>query len=106
MVPALGSGAGSAIEDALVLGSVLGRALQGGCREEKLRRAAIAFQVYDRIRRPLDLLVQEQSRRMGRLYNMVDLPEDEPAESLKAKMSDCWEWSKWLLSRSVEPLAH
>jgi hypothetical protein len=91
MTPSLGSGAGSAIEDAFVLGSVLTRAFSPVVsKSEALRSASIALRVYDHIRRPIDTVVQANSMKMSRLFTFADLPEDEPAESLESKMSECW----------------
>jgi hypothetical protein len=90
MTPSLGSGAGSAIEDGYLLVFVIARANYTGSRDERLRHASSALRIYDQIRRPIGNLVQANAMKMSRLFTFVDLPEDEPGESLERKMSKCW----------------
>lgn len=64
MTPFLGSGAGQAVEDAFILGTVLGHP---NTTRETISRA---LEVYDTIRRPLALDVQARSRLSGRYRSL------------------------------------
>jgi salicylate hydroxylase len=94
MMPMMASGAGTAIEDAFILGSVLGRALATSTKGETLPRVTAALLVYDLIRRPLANLVQQRSRALSRIYSFVDIPEDEKADPMKGRVRDIWSWGK------------
>jgi 2-polyprenyl-6-methoxyphenol hydroxylase-like FAD-dependent oxidoreductase len=101
MIPSMGSGAGSAIEDAYLLGYIIARAISGSSKGEVFKRLSTALRVYDHIRRPLDCTVHESSRKMGRISTLVDLSEDEPADSIKRQMDECWSWCSYFLSPQI-----
>lgn len=63
--PWQGSGAGMAIEDSLVLSTLLGRA-------ETVAQASLALKVYDQVRRPRTQRVVESSRGTGMMRTGLD----------------------------------
>jgi hypothetical protein len=106
MLPSFASGAGTAIEDAFVLGSALATAFSTPTKTAALSRASVALRVFDKIRQPLATYVQNQSRALARVYSFIDIPEDEPVESIKRRVEGMWSWCRcqlhrlyWLLTR-------
>ncbi|KJA23632.1 hypothetical protein HYPSUDRAFT_215178 [Hypholoma sublateritium FD-334 SS-4] len=107
MLPHQGSGAGQAIEDAYILGLLLGH--------PSTTRATLsrALQIYDDIRRPFSQRVQERSRLNGQYFTLscqeIDfnaIPEHEMLTKLKILgkvFTKNWEWA-WMssLGGSVE----
>lgn len=91
--PHKGAGAGMAIEDAYVMGSLLG--LVSGPEEIEH-----AFSVYDQLRRERSQRLVSDSREQGKLYEF-ELREDPEwiAESLSTRMD--WVW-KYDLVQEVE----
>lgn len=63
--PCQGSGAGMAIEDSLVLSTLLGRA-------ETAAQSSLALEVYDQVRRPRTQRIVESSRGTGRMRTGLD----------------------------------
>lgn len=100
MCPHQGSGAGQAIEDAYILATVL---RHRGTHRGNIERA---LQVYDSVRRPLALHVQERSRLNGRYFTFADdidwerLSESQLWEKLQQlgnRFTRNWEWA-WTTS--------
>ncbi|KAL8391899.1 hypothetical protein RB595_002194 [Gaeumannomyces hyphopodioides] len=89
--PHMGAGAGLALEDACVLGALLG--------DRSVRRAAdvdAAFAVFNAHRRARGLRLVEESRVQGRLYGLeldgdVDADPAEVAECLRGRMRWLWD---------------
>lgn len=91
MAPHEGSGAGQAIEDAYILGTLLGHALT------TLDTLPAALGVYDRVRRPFAELVQRKSRENGMLFTFQrhDVCDNSPATlaDLAYSVRTNWEWA-------------
>ncbi|RDX50877.1 FAD/NAD(P)-binding domain-containing protein [Lentinus brumalis] len=101
MMPYQGAGAGQAIEDAFILATVLGD------RRTTQSTISRALRVYDSIRRPFALRIQEASRENGILYTLnypgltfdrpaCAQPGSEDAEKLKeirTRIRMNWEWA-------------
>jgi salicylate hydroxylase len=95
MTPFQASGAGQAIEDAYVLSKVLAEALlYSSDPSKKLSQVGTALRVYDEVRRPVAIEVQDRSRRAGRVVTMADIAADEPPENIKQATLDIWSWGK------------
>lgn len=98
--PFQGQGAGQAIEDALVLETLLGRV-----REPKY--IPNAFAAFDQVRRPRSQRVVKTSREAGQLYGMVaegvgdDL--DKIRERIDARMN--WIWNRDMGKQNGEAIA-
>ncbi|KAG6909506.1 hypothetical protein DXG01_017063 [Tephrocybe rancida] len=101
MTPHQGSGAGQALEDAYILGTVLGHP---STTRTTLDRA---LHIFDHIRRPHALRVAEKSRRNGQIFTLHDLdleglPDDAllvELNTLSEEFTKSWEWA-W--STSIE----
>lgn len=98
--PFQGQGAGQAIEDALVLETLLGRV-------DDAKSIANAFVAYDQVRRPRSQRVVKTSREAGRLVGMLtegvgsDL--GKIRERLETRMH--WIWNRDLEKQNAEALA-
>ncbi len=86
--PHHGAGAGMAIEDALVLSSLL-RQISGGRQKGELERV---FDVYDLVRRPRSQRLVGSSRRMGRVYDFEDESVGGDKRALRDYLAHAWEW--------------
>ncbi|KAF9454477.1 FAD/NAD(P)-binding domain-containing protein [Macrolepiota fuliginosa MF-IS2] len=104
MVPTQGSGAGQAIEDAFILATVLGNPRTDGSSASIQR----ALKVFDIVRRPRALEVQERSRLNGRYfslnYNDVDFSSLQ-GEELRAELVELMETVKqnWAWTWTTSP---
>ncbi|KAG8157131.1 hypothetical protein KVR01_013121 [Diaporthe batatas] len=92
--PHKGSGAGMAIEDALVMGQLVSEALSGEDVDAG-RAIPAAFRVFDATRRERTLRLVEDSRETGQLYDL-EHPEfgtdkDKLRETLLKRMDWVWE---------------
>ncbi|KAL2005170.1 hypothetical protein VTN00DRAFT_3020 [Thermoascus crustaceus] len=85
--PHQGAGAGMAVEDALVLSTLLGMA-------QTRHDVRLAFSVYDEVRRPRTQRLVSTSRQAGRLYDMelegVGDSVDEIRENVSRRMEWIW----------------
>lgn len=95
--PFQGSGAGQAIEDALVLETLLGKVEDGSLISN-------AFSAYDQVRRPRSQKVVSTSREAGQLYAMraEGIGEDieKMARNLETRMH--WIWGRDLRAQNRE----
>ncbi len=83
--PFQGQGAGQAIEDALVLSTLLGRV-----RDPML--IPNAFAAYDQVRRPRSQRVVTTSREAGRLYGMMAEGVGGDLEKIRERTGRRMEW--------------
>ena len=83
MTPFQASGAGQAIEDALILSTILGNP------KTSLTNVHTALEVYDEIRRPFALDIQERSRLNGQ---QASLSREDDLENLERNHVGSLEW--------------
>ncbi|POS72460.1 mannitol 1-phosphate dehydrogenase [Diaporthe helianthi] len=106
--PHKGSGAGMAIEDALVMGQLVSEALAGD-NVDAGRAIPAAFRAFDATRRERTLRLVEDSRETGQLYDLehpaFGTDKDKIRETLLTRMN--WVWDMDLdaeVTRSLEKL--
>jgi len=104
MAPTQGSGAGQAIEDAFILATVLGNPKTDGSSASIQR----ALKVYDLVRRPRALEVQERSRLNGQYFTLMYRDIDFSSlqgEKLRMQLVELMETVKenWAWSWSTSP---
>ncbi|CAD6572897.1 MAG: hypothetical protein ASARMPREDX12_005534 [Alectoria sarmentosa] len=98
--PFQGQGAGQAIEDALVLETLLGRVGDA-------RSIANAFAAYDQVRRPRSQRVVKTSREAGRLFGMLTEGVGSDLGKIKERLETRmhWIWNRDLQKQNAEAVA-